>query len=114
MYWILGIWMHVLLLRLDILLCDKLRPLELRLWWHRLWIRESERHVSLDLDYEILDIMSRGQRDTYMHDVACRRQIAHRRDQGEKISYDRKWPKDLQEMERKIMEFKTDEQTKPI
>lgn len=49
----------------------------LLLWWYRLWIRKDEFHPSLDLDYELLTVLSRKDRDKYQAELLKRRQTAH-------------------------------------
>lgn len=51
----------------------------LRLWWHRLWIREDEFHPSLDSDPLALSVMTPGERRAYLRDLYQRRAIAHKR-----------------------------------
>ena len=54
--------------------------IRLRLWWHRLWIREDEFHASLNMDAEAMECMSSGQLADYLKDLLRRRKIAHNRD----------------------------------
>lgn len=52
----------------------------LRLWWHKLWIRENEFHQSLSFDLKAWLAMNEKEKDLYLKDLARRRQIAHDRD----------------------------------
>ena len=49
----------------------------LRLWWHRLWIREDEFHASLDMDADAMRYMNTEQVHAYTQDLMKRRQAAH-------------------------------------
>jgi hypothetical protein len=42
--------------------CTRLRPLGLRWWWHRLWVRKSHDHPSYNFDREIHDHLQRDPR----------------------------------------------------
>ncbi len=52
----------------------------LRLWWHKLWIREDEFHESLNMDIEAMLVMNKKEREAYIKDLIKRRDIAHRRE----------------------------------
>jgi hypothetical protein len=51
----------------------------IRLWWHRLWIRKSEFHKSLDIDPLALTVMTPGEQQAYYADLYRRREIARGR-----------------------------------
>jgi hypothetical protein len=55
---------------------------KIRLWWHRLWIRDDEFHVSLDMDYKAMQQMTKDEQDIYINDLVKRRQKAHLKDMG--------------------------------
>ena len=50
------------------------------LWWHRLWLRKDEFHVSLDMDALALCAMDEREKSEYLRDLARRRHKAHVRD----------------------------------
>ena len=52
----------------------------LRLWWHRLFIRNDELHPSLNADIPAMEEMTREERGRYRMDLCHRRWIAHERD----------------------------------
>mgnify|MGYP001176861959 CR=1 FL=1 len=52
----------------------------IRLFWSRLWIRKNEFHQSLDIDVEAMLTMNEEQKESYMNDLARRRNIAHERE----------------------------------
>lgn len=78
-----------LLDRIDRWLCIYVRPLELRYFWQKLWIRDDEFHPSLDQDVEIMFWISfrhrhnwleqRDVNEAYQADLLRRRTIAHNR-----------------------------------
>ena len=57
----------------------KLLPHRPRLFWHRLWVRKDEFHVSLHQDVRAMLVMDEEDRTKYINDLCCRRQKAHQR-----------------------------------
>ncbi len=64
----------------DYWLCLHIRPHRLRIWWHRLWIREDEFHPSLCADFRAMWQMNSQQLRSYGDDLARRRDMAHEKD----------------------------------
>jgi hypothetical protein len=64
-------------------LCVYLKPLRLRLWWCRLWLRKDEFHPSLNHDATIAHhLKEKGGWEAlrnYQMDVTRRRSIMHER-----------------------------------
>lgn len=52
---------------------------KLTLFWHRLWIRKDEFHISLNLDVTLMWDMTSEEQEEYLQDLARRRKKAHDR-----------------------------------
>ncbi|MEK7658486.1 MAG: hypothetical protein AAB352_01305 [Patescibacteria group bacterium] len=52
----------------------------IKLWWHKLFIRKDEFHLSLNMDAEAMMVMNKEELKRYFDDLRRRRRIAHNRD----------------------------------
>lgn len=54
-----------------------IRPIRLRWWWHELWLRADEFHWTYEYDWEIMNGLSKAERDMYWNAVSKRRRVKH-------------------------------------
>lgn len=56
----------------------------IRQFWYRLWIRKNEFHISLEIDLEYMEALSKEEQEKYLYDLGIRRQKAHNITLGKK------------------------------